>query len=297
MSNLRQSATDRSRDAIPDPAMLTGRKLSDKDFERLSNLVSERCGIKMPATKKTMLEARLGKRLRQLGLNDVSSYCQLLFEGGCPEDELVSLLDVVTTNTTEFFREPRHYDIFRQEVLPAWMAATGGRRALEVWSAGCSSGQEPYTLAIVLSEYARTVQPINFRILATDISTKVLRHAVQAVYQAADVAKLSFDLKKRYFLRSKDRNKGLVRVAPQVRSAITFARLNFMEDFELDGLKDVIFCRNVLIYFERELQEAIIRKQCGFLRPGGHLFIGHSESLGGMDLPLVAVAPTVYRRV
>lgn len=287
----------RSGFSLPPQGQASG-KLGDAQFEQLSSLVSSHCGIKLPPAKRTMLESRLGKRLRALGLTCFDQYCSLLFDQGRLVEELPRLLDVVTTNTTEFFREPRHYEVLTEKVLKEWRVGCGGQRQLQVWSAGCSSGEEPYTLAMVLEEYARQQpQVFDYRILASDISHKVLRHAVNAVYPEDRVSKIPLEIKRRYFLRSKDRARREVRIAQHVRDKVNFLHLNFLDDFEMDKQKDVIFCRNVLIYFDRDLQEKIVRKLCGQLRKGGVLFIGHSESLTGMNLPLKPIVPTVYRHL
>jgi len=270
--------------------------MSDKEFKRLSEFVHSECGIKLPPSKKVMVEARLQKRLRTLGMPGYREYYEYLFSPNGLDEELVQLIDVITTNTTEFFRESRHFDILTQELLPAWRAVSGSRM-FRVWSAGCSTGEEPYTLAIVLSEFAAGVPHFRFSILGTDISTRVLSMAKNGVYPEERVTKLSLELKKRYLLRSRDKDKKLVRLAPEVRRLVEFRRLNFMEPFAFPEPMDTIFCRNVMIYFDRGTQEQLLRKFCSQLRPDGFLFIGHSESLTGMDLPLRQHAPTVYRKL
>jgi chemotaxis protein methyltransferase CheR len=282
--------------AIP-PARASGLlAMTDKEFKRLSEFVHNECGIKLPPSKKVMVEARLQKRLRTLGMPGYRQYYEYLFSPSGLDEELVHLIDVITTNTTEFFREPRHFEILTQEVLPAWRAAHAGR-AFHLWSAGCSTGEEPYTLAIVLSEFGAVSPGFRFSIMATDISTRVLSMAQHGVYPEDRVAKLSLELKHRYLLRSKDKTRRLVRLSPEMRRLVDFKRLNFMEPFSFPEPMDTIFCRNVMIYFDRTTQEGLLRKFCTQLRPGGHLFIGHSESLTGMDLPLRQHAPTVYRKI
>ncbi|MFP4070877.1 MAG: CheR family methyltransferase [Desulfovibrionales bacterium] len=265
-----------------------------KLFKEFSEIISRECGIKLPSAKKVMLESRMRKRLRDLRLNSFEEYREF-FHSGERENELVHLIDVVTTNTTEFFREPRHFEILSGRVLPEWGARRANSR-FKVWSAGCSSGEEPYTLAMILQEFAETMTGFRFSILGTDISTCVLQRAIRAVYPEDRARKIPERFKRKYLLRSKDRTKNLIRMAPEVRSSVTFQRLNFMEEFSLEEAMDAIFCRNVLIYFDRPTQELILNRICRHLLPGGYLFIGHSESLAGMGLPLMAVAPTVYRK-
>jgi len=272
-------------------------RMDDRIFERFSEFIKAELGIKMPASKKTLLEARLQKRLRELSMSTHEEYCDYLFSPNGMEEELVNLVDVVTTNTTDFFREPKHFEMLSGTVLPELVSRGGSGRNVNIWSAGCSSGEEPYTLAMVLSEFARQNSGFTFSILATDISTQVLRMAVRAIYSESKIAPIPAEYRKRYLLRSRDRSKGIVRIAPEARSHVRFRRLNFMEEFSFDGQLDVIFCRNVVIYFDRQTQEMLFTRFCRKLKVGGYLFIGHSESLAGMPLPLELVAPTVYRRV
>lgn len=272
-------------------------RMDSKIFDRFSEFIKEELGIKMPSSKKTLLEARLQKRLRELCMATHEEYCEYLFSPAGMDEELPHLVDVVTTNTTDFFREPKHFEILTSTILPELYRRGGSGRHVNIWSAGCSSGEEPYTLSMVLSEFARNNVGFTFSILATDISTQVLRMAVRAVYPETKIAPIPKDCCKRYLLRSKDRTRRLVRIAPEARSHVRFRRLNFMEEFRFDGHLDVIFCRNVVIYFDRATQEVLFSRFCKKLVPGGYLFIGHSESLAGMTLPLVQVAPTVYKRI
>ena len=276
-------------------ACSTTPKMREADFRRFSQFITAELGIKLPPAKKTMLEARLQKRLRALGLGSHREYCEFLFSPKGMEQELAQLIDVVTTNTTHFFRESRHFEILAAKVIPDVLRRKG-RGRVAVWSAGCSTGEEPYTLAMVLSECAEINPELSFSILATDISTQVLTLAKRAVYAEDRIEGIPEALKRKYLLRSKDRSRRLVRMGPELRSKVNFQRLNFMREFDFREDLDIIFCRNVVIYFDRGTQEELFKRFCGKLIPGGYLFIGHSESLTGMDLPLVQVAPTVYRR-
>lgn len=254
----------------------------------------------MPPAKKTLLESRLQKRLRTLGLPSFREYCDFLFRGPEGVDELVPMIDAVTTNKTDFFREPVHFSHLTDTVLPEFSRdrrPNDGQR-FTVWSAGCSSGEEPYTLAIVLSEFAADHPGFPFSIMATDISTRVLDKARLGVYDEAQIAMIPCALKQKYFMRSKDRNKGLVRVAPELRSLVQFQRLNLMDERYaiLEGSLDALFCRNVMIYFDRETQYNLLRRFCRYLRTNGRLFLGHSETVHGFDLPLCRLASTIYRK-
>lgn len=273
---------------------------SDALFKRFSGYIQRELGIKMPPAKKTMLHARLQKRLRQLKLGSFEDYYDYVFgEPGCKE-ELHHMIDVVTTNKTDFFRESRHFEFLSGTILPQLCSKSGrgGLGRFKFWSAGCSTGEEPYTLAMVLSEFKARCAGFGFSILATDISTQVLRKAAAGIYSEAAVAPMPLAYRKKYLLRSKDRKKELVRIVPQLRRLVTFGRLNFMD--ATYGIKDamhVIFCRNVIIYFDKPTQEKMLNRLCRHLQPGGYLFMGHSETLNGLNVPLKLVTSTVYQKV
>lgn len=273
--------------------------LSPSEFHQLASYIEKNVGIKMPEQKRLMMQSRLAARLKALKLSSFREYIDFVFSSNDPDnDELITMIDTMTTNLTEFFRESGHFDYLSKTVLPNYLDAK--RTSFKLWSAGCSTGQEPYTLAIVMSEFARTHSSsrINFNILATDVSTKVLGKAQNAVYPMDSVEKLSNELKKRYFLRSRDPDSQQVRVKPELRQKISFKHLNFMaDDFGFRDTMQVIFCRNVLIYFDKKTQESVIRKFMRYLEPGGFLFLGHSETIFEMDLPLKNVAPTVFQKI
>jgi chemotaxis protein methyltransferase CheR len=278
---------------------ITGLTMSDRDFSRMSQFIYTECGIKMSAAKKVMLESRLRKRLRALGLKSYGEYCEYLFSPSGIENELVHMIDMVTTNKTDFFREPVHFNYLVKHALPELLNAheAGVRRTVIIWSAGCSTGEEPYTLSMVMNDFAESVKGYRYAILATDISTKVLNAAKSGIYHEDRIEPVPALMKKKYLLRSRDRSKALVKIAPELRKQVRFRRLNFMDsDFGMREPADVIFCRNVIIYFDRRTQESLIGRFCKNLRPGGYLFMGHSETLFGMDVPLVQVAPTIYRK-
>ncbi len=205
--------------------------------------------------------------------------------------ELVHLIDVITTNKTDFFREAGHFDYLVSKALPEIGArATACRKSL-VWSAGCSTGEEPYTLALVLSEYAEGHPGFRFGVLATDISTAVLAKAALGIFKSELLAPVPQDLRRKYFMRSRDPESDALRVVPELRELIEFRRVNFMDaDFGLSESPEIIFCRNVIIYFDRPTQVRLLQKLTRQLAPSGYFFAGHSESLQGMDLPLVPVA-------
>ena len=271
--------------------------LTARDFARLSGLIYAQAGICLGPEKKTMVEVRLKRRLRSLDIPSYRDYCEFVFSSKGARDELVYLIDVITTNKTDFFREPAHFDFLSQRALPEMSAKIAGLRPLLAWSAGCSSGEEPYTLAMVLSEYAGTHPGFRFNILATDICTTVLEKASIGVYTEEAAAPIPLALKRKYLLRSSSGDSHRVRMVPELRRAVEFRRLNFMDaDYDMAERPDFIFCRNVLIYFDRATQQAILRKLIARLVPGGYLFVGHSESLHDMDLSVDPIAPALYRK-
>jgi chemotaxis protein methyltransferase CheR len=272
--------------------------LSSRDFNRLSSLVYDVAGIRLTPEKKTMLEMRIKRRLRALDCPSYSVYCDQILRLERSDKEMLDFIDVVTTNKTDFFREPGHFEFLVNFCLPEWSARSGLRRPMLVWSAACSSGEEPYTLAMLLSDYRMATPGFSFQILATDISTTVLAKATRGIYAAEAIEPVPLAMRKRYLMRSRDRACAEVRVVPELRRAVDFRRLNFMEsDYGLAQKADVIFCRNALIYFDRPTQEAILARLTGCLQPHGYLFVGHSESLHDMDLPLHPAGPAVYRRL
>ncbi len=273
--------------------------MSTADFNRLSKYIHETCGIKLTAEKKVMIESRLGKRVKELNLDDYHDYCNYVLDGSPDKEELRHMIDVVTTNKTDFFREPAHFQFLTSRALPELrqMRGVGEGKPLRVWSAGCSTGEEPYTLAMVLSEYALQNRPFRFEIMATDISVRVLQSAKLAIYDIERVAPVPDAMKRKYLLKSRDNSKKVVRIVPELRELVQFRHLNFMDaDFGIREPLDMIFCRNVIIYFDRETQERLLRKFCSHLAPGGYVYMGHSETLNGMNLPLTSVAPTTYRK-
>ena len=273
------------------------RVMSKKTFDKLSRFITEQCGIRMPDAKKTMLESRINSRLRKLGFDSFEEYVDYLFSETGMKEELVPMIDIVTTNKTEFFREDFHFDFLTAQVLPemAEKNRVGHQSRLSVWSAGCSTGQEPYTLSIVLSEFAEKFNGFDFTILGTDISTRVLETAAKGVYDIEQIRKVDQNRRKKYFLKSKNPNKKIVRVKPELRSRVALRWLNFMEDFRFREKFDVIFCRNVMIYFDLPTRQKLVSKFCKQLNPGGYLFLGHSESLSGINAPVERVSASIYK--
>ncbi len=268
-------------------------ELSDKDFQAFSDFIYNEYGIKMPPVKRVMLQGRLLKRIRELNMNSYTEYKTYFFSQEGQKKEIFNFLNVITTNKTDFFREPVHFDFLRDEVLPKHQKNS----LFKVWSAGCSSGEEPYTISIVLNEYKRLLPNFNYSILGSDISNKVLTNAAKGVYAENKIALIPLEFKKRYFLKSKNRNNPTVRVKPELQKNIALKHVNLMDShYNMNETFDVIFCRNVLIYFDRATQEKVISKLCNYLKPGGIFFIGHSESLSGMNVPLEHIKPTIFKK-
>lgn len=279
--------------------MISSVRLSEKDFRRLGEFIHATYGIKMPPVKKTMLEARLQKRLRILGMESFQAYIKFLFSPEGMKEELPEMVDVVTTNKTDFFREPAHFTYLVHTAIPELISSTGAgmRRPLSVWSAGCSTGEEPYTLAMVLDDYAGKMEGFRYNILATDISMQVLEKAALGIYEEDKLLPVPLEMKKKYLLRGKDKKKKRVRIVPELRSQVHFRSLNFMDgDFGMREKMDIIFCRNVIIYFDRPTQEGLLNRMANHLLPNGYVFMGHSETLSGLSVPLAPVAQTVYRK-
>ncbi len=271
--------------------------MTDQEFARFGDFIEGQCGIKMPLAKKTMLQGRLQKRLRVVGFDSYTAYADYVFSAKGKEEELYHMIDAVTTNKTDFFRESKHFDYLWDVVLPSLKneAKTSGWKKLKCWSAGCSTGEEPYTLAMVLSNFSENNSAFNFSILATDISTKVLELAKTAIYQEEKIEPIPMNCRKKYLLRSP--SKPVMRIVPELRSCMQFMRLNFMDtEYMLPDIMDIVFCRNVIIYFDRQTQENILNRICRHLVSGGYLFMGHSETLNSMNLPLRQISSSIYRR-
>ena len=265
-------------------------------LKRLAEFILNRTGIKLSASKQTYLEGRIRQRLHQFGFDTLDQYCCWLFDEGGMEEEEFSLIDIATTNKTEFFRELHHFEFLATQALPLLTGAGCGRYApLRIWSAGCSNGAEPYSLAMLCQDFACSTPGFHFEILASDICTHVLREAVRAIYPHPDIEPVPMAMRQRYLLRDTDRNE--VRIAAELRRTVRFLHHNLMEmSCPHRQPMDIIFCRNLLIYFDKVTQKKVLSHLCQCVKPGGYLILGHSESIAGMDLPLRSVAPTTFLR-
>ena len=274
--------------------------MSDRDFSRFRDLIYRECGINLVPAKKIMLTSRLKKRLRALGMASFGEYYEYVSSGKGGATEQVHMLDAVSTNKTDFFREPKHFDYLEKEALPGLVRSGRWRsgQRLNSWSAGCSTGEEPYTLAMVLADFASRSRAGDFTVLATDISTRVLDVARKGIYPESTIHPVSPELKRKYLMRGKGSKQGFCRVVPELRKHIEFQRLNLNNGrhFGIRTRMDIIFCRNVIIYFDRDTQKRLFEKFYAQLVPGGYLLIGHSETLHGINDQFKPVRVATYQK-
>ncbi|HVU31954.1 MAG TPA: protein-glutamate O-methyltransferase CheR [Opitutaceae bacterium] len=268
--------------------------MRDSEFDFIRSLVYERSRISLSPDKRQLVSARLGKRLRATNVPTIGEYCRLLQEPGADE-ELANLIDAISTNHTFFFREAAHFDFLRTIILPDWVADARTARSsnFRVWSAACSSGEEPYSIAMTLSE---SLPGLTWQIEATDISRRVLAKAVAGIYGGEAVEKLPREQLRAHFQRGFGPQEGNYRVKRTLRERVAFHHLNLLEgEFPFRERFHVIFCRNVMIYFDRPTQDELVNRLVRWLAPGGYLFVGHSESLTQMRHSLLPVKPAIYR--
>ena len=271
--------------------------LTDSDFWKLSSFIYTNYGIKLPITKKIMLQSRILSRLKSNNIDSFKEYCDFVLSGKCGESEIINMIDLVSTNKTDFYRESPHFDFMKSAVLPEFIENYSGK-PLKVWSAASSSGEEVYTIAIVISEFLEGKNTFDFSIFGTDISSRILVKAALGIYPLERVDVIPLVQKKKYLLRGKNKETPIVRIIPELRAKTKFERLNLVdESYNVPKDFDVIFCRNVLIYFDRETQEKVVTKLCNHLKLGGYFFLGHSESIVGIDVPLVQVKPTMFQKI
>lgn len=285
----------------PDTSRKTGDipTIGDEEFQSFRTLIFQASGIALADVKRELVRARLGKRLRQLGCRSFAEYYDYLMTRDPRGDERQEMLNCITTNKTEFFREAHHFDFLKQVLLPQLRerAGRGGHRRLRLWSAGSSTGEEAYSLAMTLREYFGPAAGWDLRILASDIDTEVLREGEFGIYPEERLEGMPAALKHKYFLRGTGARSGFVRVRPEVRNLVAFRRVNLVQEpWPIHARFDAIFCRNVIIYFNRETQERLFDRLAGHLHEGGCLFLGHSENMHGQPGGLfVPQGGTVYR--
>ncbi|MCJ2064942.1 methyltransferase domain-containing protein [Methylobacterium sp. J-088] len=273
-------------------------QLKDRHFYTVADLIQARIGIQIPETKRTMVEGRLRKRMRALDLDSLKAYGDHLFDDGHLAEEFVHIVDCITTNKTDFFREPVHFEHLRDDLVPVLCRQRCGTPRLKIWSAAASTGAEAYTLAMVLQAMIAAGHGFSYAILGTDISTEVLRVAAEAIYPDEMLAQIPPDYRRRYVMASRDPERRLGRIVPELRSHVHFQHLNLMDTaYAVDHDVDLVFCRNVLIYFDKDTQKVVLGRLARHLRPGGFLIVGHSESMTGAGVPgLEQVSSTIFRR-
>jgi len=286
---------------IPESAKLNGdqtiRPVTDREFALFQKLIYREAGIHLAPGKKALLEARLTRRLRELGLVSFEAYYRHV-QGAEGSDELIILLDRISTNETHFFREPKQFEFLENQVFPGWQAqghGANGMRRIRVWSAACSSGEEPYSLAMMLLDHFAAGSGWDFDILATDLSTRALAAARAAIWPIAKASEIPHGRLKKYMLKGTGEQDGKMKAGPEIRSVIRFERLNLNDDhYAVEGKFDLIFCRNVMIYFDSAARARVIERLLDHLAPNGFLFVGHAESLTGVADRVRYVLPTIY---
>ncbi|CDI02564.1 Chemotaxis protein methyltransferase CheR [Candidatus Competibacter denitrificans Run_A_D11] len=270
-------------------------EFSEQDFQRVRRIIGDIAGISLADGKRELVYSRLSRRLRQRGLQRFEDYCNLL-ETHEDTDEMGEFVNALTTNLTSFFREAHHFDYLARELLPALVrAGQFGSRRLRIWSAGCSTGEEPYSIAMVVRESLPSVG-WNVKILATDLDSNVLATAERGVYDASRIKDLPEARVRRWFQKGRGAQAGQVRVASALRELITFRRLNLMEDWPMRGPFNIVFCRNVVIYFDKPTQRILFDRFANALTEAGHLFVGHSESLFKVTERFAPLGKTIYQR-
>ena len=267
--------------------------LTEAEFSRFRGLVREQTGIHLSDHKQNLLVSRLARRVQDLGLSTFASYYEYV-TGDASGNELKTFINRITTNKTSFFREPHHFDFLREHVIPETQRrSTGGQ---PIRTAGCSSGEEPYSIGITLRDASGTHPGWDSRILASDIDTEMLAQAQAGTYPLESLEPVPLDRRRAHFLRGYGSFEGLAQVRPELRKMVEFRRINFNDaDWRVNLRFDAIFCRNVIIYFDRALQQRIITRLAEHLKPGGYFFSGHSENLNWLGGGFKTIHPTIYQ--
>lgn len=273
-------------------------QITDQEFRDISELILSETGISLGGHKRSLIISRLGKRLRHLGLRTFTQYYHYLTTEDHEQTELRETINCVTTNKTDFFREAYHFDFLREHLLQPKreQARRGGARRLRIWSAACSTGEEPYSIAMTIAEEFASLEDWDIKILASDIDTNVLRQGEAGIYDERNLSLPADHLKHRYFLRGTGSQAGRVQIKPGLRRLVSFRRINFVEpQWPIKTRFDAIFCRNVIIYFNRETQRRLFERLTQYLKPDAYLFVGHSENLYQMSDLVAPIGHTVYR--
>jgi chemotaxis protein methyltransferase CheR len=287
-------AANSDRSALGPDLSAQGPLLGDAEFDFIRHVVGENAGIVLGPNKRQLVQGRLARRLRELRLPSYEAYCAHVRESG-PE-ELVDLINALTTNVTAFFRENHHFQALAEYMIPEALKRNQNSRRLRVWSAGCSSGEEPYCLAMVLTEILPAGLRWDAKILATDIDSEVIAFAQRGVYPVDRLSAVPQERLRRCFRKGIGANAGHALVQPDIARLITFRTLNLLHNWPMSGPFDVIFCRNVMIYFDQPTREKIVSRFASLLAPGGYLCLGHSESIHAGTAPFRLVGKTIYRK-
>ncbi|MFV2059469.1 MAG: protein-glutamate O-methyltransferase CheR [Gammaproteobacteria bacterium] len=283
------------------PARVIGDKkqrefqFTDKDFNYIRQLVSDNTGIVLSEAKRDMVYGRLSRRIRELRLSSYKAYCDRLKNGD--EEELIAFTNALTTNLTSFFREPHHFDFLKNKLLPELKNSKADRK-LRIWSAGCSSGEEPYSIAMVVHEvFATVIDSWDIKILATDLDSNMVQKAANGIYTEERVTGLEKNRLNKYVKSGSGDNVGMVKMSPKLQKLITFKELNLMHEWPMTGPFDFMFCRNVVIYFDKPTQKILFDRYADLLAPKAHLFIGHSESLHNVTTRFNLLGKTIYQKM
>lgn len=266
-------------------------ELTTHEFTQIRDLLHKICGIHMPQGKDGLVKARLSKRLKHLCLDSFAAYINYV-QKDSSGDELAIMVDELTTNKTNFYREPAHFDFLANQILPCLQKT----KRMRIWSAACSTGEEPYTMSMHIHNHVINLEQMDVRMLATDISPTVLGKARAGVYEQNQMDGIDESLKRKFFTPVQNKATMSYQISHRVQSLVTFARLNLMNPWVMKGPFDVIFCRNVMIYFDKETRENLIQRFYEIIRPGGYLFVGHSESLSSLAHHFKYVQPAVYEK-
>ncbi len=276
---------------MPEALVQEPTALSDRTFEKIRKLIYEKAGIDLRQGKQTLVSARLGKKMRESGLRDYDAYLDGVMADKTGES-MIALIDALTTNYTSFLREPQHFQFLRDEILPA----VAKRKQIDIWCAAASTGEEPYSLAFTLLDTLGPAAITQAQILCTDISTRALATATQGIYAADRLTGMPASWRSRYMSPGQGTYQGFYQVRSEVKRMIQFQRLNLIESFTHPATFPLISCRNVMIYFDKQTQQSLVNRMAHYLDPGGHLFIGHAESLSGIEHGLKFIAPAIYQR-
>jgi chemotaxis protein methyltransferase CheR len=273
--------------------------LTDEDFLYLSNLANDMAGIKLSEAKRELVYGRVTKRLRALDLDSFKEYCDLLKDNSDDSEEFTHFINAITTNVTSFFRENHHFEYLANDFLPEIIRknANTNQPRMRIWSAGCSSGMEPYSIAMVLRENIKNIESWDIKILATDLDSNILDVARNGIYSNDKVTELPAQRRNKWFRSGKGENEGTIKICSEIRNMVSYNQLNLTEEWPMRGPFDAIFCRNVTIYFDKETRVKLLDRFAEHLKPEGILFVGHSESLFGLTSRFATIGKTMHKKI